>query len=312
MEFIRPPRLQKGDLVGLISPASPIADASRIDRGVRYLESIGYRVVLGKNITAEHGYLAGTDEQRAADLHTMFENVKVRAILCIRGGYGSPRLLSLLDYRLIRRNPKIFVGYSDITGLQLAMWKKAGLVTFHGPMVGVDMANEMDSFTEETFWGFVTSTKKRGAISVPDNNAEVLFPGKATGRLLGGNLALVVSLLGTPYQPNFSRSVLFIEDIGEEPYRIDRMLIQLRNARILGRTSAILSGQFTDCVPADNTKASLSVDQILSEAAASARRPFVARLPFGHENPKMTIPVGIRARVLTDSGQIEFLEPAVR
>jgi muramoyltetrapeptide carboxypeptidase len=170
----------------------------------------------------------------------------------------------------------------------------------------------MDSFTEETFWGFVTSTKKRGAISLPDNNAEVLFPGKATGRLLGGNLALVVSLLGTPYQPNFSKSLLFIEDIGEEPYRIDRMLVQLHNARILRRTSAILSGQFTDCVPADNTKASLTVAQILSEAAASARRPFVARLPFGHENPKMTIPVGIRARILADSGQIEFLEPAVR
>jgi len=312
MKFIRPPRLQQGDLLGLISPASPIADASRIERGVRYLETIGYRVVLGKSITAEHGYLAGTDEQRASDLHTMFENAEVRAIMCIRGGYGSPRLLSLLDYRLIRRNPKIFVGYSDITGLQLALWKKAGLVTFHGPMVGVDMADKMDPFTEETFWGFVTSTKKRGAISLPDNNAEVLFPGKATGRLLGGNLALVVSLLGTPYQPNFSKSLLFIEDIGEEPYRIDRMLVQLHNARILRRTSAILSGQFTDCVPADNTKASLTVAQILSEAAASARRPFVARLPFGHENPKMTIPVGIRARVLADSGQIEFLEPAVR
>jgi muramoyltetrapeptide carboxypeptidase len=312
MEFIRPPRLNRGDLVGLVSPASPIADPSRIDRGVRYLEGLGYRVLLGKSITAVHGYLAGTDVERVADLHAMFERGDVRAIFCVRGGYGSPRLLSLLNYRLVRRNPKIFVGYSDITGLQLALWKKAGLVTFHGPMVGVDMADTMDSFTEEILWSLLTSTKKQGKITLPDNKATTVFPGRGTGRLLGGNLALVVSLLGTPFQPSFSGSILFLEDIGEEPYRIDRMLVQLSNTRILGRSTAILAGQFTDCEPEDKTKPSLTVDQLLSEAANSARRPLLAHLPFGHENPKMTMPVGIRARVDASARQIELLEPAVR
>lgn len=312
MEFIRPPRLNRGDLIGLVSPASPIADPSRIDRGVRYLEGLGYRVLLGKSITAIHGYLAGTDEQRVADLHTMFAHKDVRAIFCVRGGYGTPRLLSLLDYRLVRRNPKIFVGYSDITGLQLALWKKAGLVTFHGPMVGVDMADEMDTFTEEMFWSLLTSDRKHGPISLPEERARTVFPGKGTGRLLGGNLALIVSLLGTPFQPSFSGSVLFLEDIDEEPYRIDRMLVQLRNSRILGRSAAILTGQFTDCEPEDKTKPSLTVDQLLTEAARSARRPLLAHLPFGHENPKMTIPLGIRARVDAGARQIELLEPAVR
>jgi len=311
MEFIRPPRLNKGDLLGLVSPASPIADPSRIDRGVRYLEGLGYRVLLGKSITAVHGYLAGTDEQRAADLHAFFARKDVRAILCIRGGYGTPRLLSLLDYRLVRRNPKIFVGYSDITALQLALWKRAGLVTFHGPMVGVDMADTMDAFTEEIFWNLLTSDRKQGKIKLPDDTAITVFPGRGTGRLLGGNLALIVSLLGTPYQPSFSGSVLFLEDIGEEPYRIDRMLVQLRNTRILGRSAAILAGQFTDCVPEDKSKPSLTVDQLLSEAASSTRRPLLAHLPFGHENPKMTIPLGIRARVDAGARQIELLEPAV-
>ncbi len=312
MEFIRPPRLNKGDLLGLVSPASPIADPSRIDRGVRYLEGLGYRVLLGKSVTAVHGYLAGTDEQRAADLHAFFARKDVRAILCVRGGYGTPRLLSLLDYRLVRRNPKIFVGYSDITALQLALWKRAGLVTFHGPMVGVDMADTMDAFTEEIFWNLLTSDRKQGKIKLPDDTAITVFPGRGTGRLLGGNLALIVSLLGTPYQPSFSGSVLFLEDIGEEPYRIDRMLVQLRNTRILGRSAAILAGQFTDCVPEDKSKPSLTVDQLLSEAASSTRRPLLAHLPFGHENPKMTIPLGIRARVDAGARQIELLEPAVR
>jgi len=312
MEFIRPSRLNRGDLIGLVSPASPIADPSRIERGVRYLEGLGYRVLLGKSITAIHGYLAGTDEQRVTDLHAMFAHKDVRAIFCIRGGYGTPRLLSLLDYRLVRRNPKVFVGYSDITGLQLALWKKAGLVTFHGPMVGVDMADKMDAFTEEIFWRLLTSDRKHGPISLPEKKTRTVFPGKGTGRLLGGNLALIVSLLGTPFQPSFSGSVLFLEDIGEEPYRIDRMLVQLRNSRILGRSAAILTGQFTDCEPEDKTKPSLTVDQLLSETAGNARRPFLAHLPFGHENPKMTMPLGIRVRVDAGARQIELLEPAVR
>ena len=280
MQPVKPRALRQGDLIGLISPASPIADTSRIDRAVRYLESLGYRVRLGHHVTASYGYLAGTDRDRAADLHTMFADRSVRAIFSIRGGYGTPRLLESLDYRLIRNNPKIFVGYSDITALELAIWRKTGLVTFHGPMAGVDLAGAPDPFTEEMFWGMLCSKKKRGAIALPNGPLHSLRAGKASGRLLGGNLALVVSMLGTPYQPDFRETILFLEDITEEPYRIDRMLTQLRNAGILRRSAAILTGHFTDCLPQDTTKPSLSLGTDPGRDGSTRGTPLPGRSPL--------------------------------
>lgn len=312
MEVAKPRALRPGDLIGLVSPASPIADTTRIEKAVRYLESIGYRVKTGNHVTDSHGYLAGTDADRAADLHAMFADRAVSAVFSIRGGYGSPRLLSCLDYRLIGNNPKIFTGYSDITALELALWRKAGLITFHGPMAGVDLAGAPDPFTEEMFWGMLTSKSKRGTITVPGASPKTLHPGRAAGRLLGGNLALVASQLGTPYLPDLRDAILFLEDITEEPYRIDRMLTQLHNAGILRRSGAILSGQFTDCLPEDATKPSLTLDEILAETATQAGRPFLAALPFGHESPKMTLPVGLRVRVDAGAGTLAFLEAAVR
>ena len=309
---LKPPRLRPGDLIALVSPASTIADPSRIDRAVRYLEGLGYRTTVGKSVLSCLGYLAGTDEERTADLHDAFTNPQVKAIFCIRGGYGTPRILSMLRYPLIARNAKILMGYSDITALALALWRKTGLVTFHGPMAGVDMADPMDAFTEELCWRVLTTPSKVGAIQFPDVPAAALVPGRAAGRLLGGNLALLVSSMGTPYVPDLRGSILFIEDIGEEPYRIDRMLAQLRNARILPSCAAILGGQFTDCGPKDTTKPSLTLEEVLRDAARSAGRPFLAGLPFGHEARKMTIPVGIRARVDAGAGKLEYLEAAVR
>ena len=168
MEPLKPPRLKAGDLIGIISPASRIMDPTRIEKGIAYLERLGYRTIQGEHILKTYGYLAGTDEERVADLHVMFANPEVKAIMCIRGGYGTPRLLSLVDYRLIARNPKIFVGYSDITSLQLALWKKCGLVTFQGPMVGVDLPEQLDGYTEELFWRLLTSPKKAGAVVPAD------------------------------------------------------------------------------------------------------------------------------------------------
>jgi len=309
---LKPPRLRPGDLIGLVSPASTIADPSRIERGVRYLEGCGYRVIVGAHITKVFGYLAGTDEERVADLHSMFSNSAVRAIMCVRGGYGTPRLLSLINYRLIARNPKILLGYSDITALQLAIWRKTGLVSFQGPMVGVDMADPMDRWTEELLWSILTTNKKRGKIDLPQGVGETLTPGQGKGVLLGGNLALVLSVLGTPYQPDFRNAILFLEDIGEEPYRVDRMLAQLHSASILSKCSVILGGQFTDCVPQDKTKPSFTVEEVLRDAARKVGTPFLARLPFGHEHPKMTVPLGIQARVDAGSCMVEYLQSAVR
>jgi muramoyltetrapeptide carboxypeptidase len=311
MKPLKPPRLRAGDLIGLVSPASPIADPSRIDKGVRYLESLGYRVEVAPSVLKNHGYLAGTDEERAGDLHAFFARKDVRAIMCIRGGYGTPRLLHIINYRLIAANPKVFVGYSDLTALQLAIWKRTGLVQFHGPMVGVDMADQMDAFTEGMFWRAVTSASPAGRIPLPDAPPAALTAGRARGRLLGGNLALLVSNMGTRYFPDLSGALLYLEDIGEEPYRVDRMLFQLLNAGILRKVSGILTGQFTDCGPKDATKPSFTVDEVFRQIAAHTDRPFLTGLPFGHESRKMTLPLGIAARMDAGKGIIEYLEGAV-
>ena len=310
--ILKPGRLKKGDLIGIVTPASPVADASRIDKGVQYLERVGYRVTVGAHVGRVHGYLAGTDEERLADLHAMFTDRRVKAIIAVRGGYGTPRLLSRLNYRLISQNPKILVGFSDMTALQLAIWRKCRLITFHGPMAGVEMANTIDPFTEDLFWRAITSSKKLGPISFPpESKPECLSPGQATGRLLGGNLSLVVSLLGTRYFPDATGSVLFLEEIGEEPYRIDRMMTQLRNAGVISQCSAILTGQFTDCVPKDQTKPSQTVDELLRETARLAARPFISNLTFGHGPQKMTLPIGLRVRVDAGTRSITYLEAAV-
>lgn len=309
---VKPARLTKGDLIGIVSPSSPIADVSRVERGVRYIESLGYRVKVGNAVGKVHGYLAGTDEDRARDLHEMFADREVKAIICVRGGYGTPRLLSLLDYQLVARNPKIVVGFSDVTALQLALWRKCRLITFHGPMAGVEMANTMDAYTEEMFWRCLTSNKKLGLIFLPDAPRVLSDIGRSVrGRLLGGNLALVVSLVGTRFQPDFAGSLLFLEEIGEEPYRLDRMLTQLRNASVFAKANGMLLGHFTDCVPSDRSRPSFTADEVLKEAARLFGKPAIAGLPFGHVPRKLTLPVGLSARLNTKQPSLEFLESAV-
>jgi muramoyltetrapeptide carboxypeptidase len=312
VKTLKPPRLRAGNLIGVVSPASTIADPSRIEKGVAYLEKMGYRTCVGEHVLKVHGYLAGTDEERAGDLHAMFRNREVRAIMCIRGGYGTPRLLSLIDYPLIRRNPKIFVGYSDITSLQLALLRKCGLVTFQGPMVGVDMPNGIDAFTEGLFWQLLTSPRKAGSVLPAGEPVNTLRGGRGTGILVGGNLAHFVASLGTPYLPQLKGALLFLEDIGEEPYRVDRMMSQLRHASILRQAAGVLAGQFTDCAPKDSSARSLSLDDVFDEMAALAPTPFMSNLPFGHEARKMTMPMGIRARMNATEHSLEFLEGAVR
>jgi muramoyltetrapeptide carboxypeptidase len=231
----------------------------------------------------------------------------------VRGGYGTPRLLSLLNYKLIAHNPKIFVGYSDITALQLVFWKKSRLITFDGPMAGVEMANQIDPFTEEMFWQSITSSKKLGTVSLPENQKiESLRNGKASGRLVGGNLSLIVSLFGTRYQPDFTDSILFIEEITEEPYRVDRMMMQLQNSSLFKKANGMLLGQFTDCIPTDLTKPSLTTDEVLRDSATRFAKPTLFNLPFGHVSKKMTLPIGLRVRMDATKHSLEYLEAAVR
>jgi muramoyltetrapeptide carboxypeptidase len=310
MEVRVPGRLKKGDLLGIICPASPVYDMSRIESGVRYLEGLGYRTTVGRNASRHTGYLAGTDGERADDIHDMFTNRQVRGIFCARGGYGSPRLLPRLDYRRIARNPKIFVGYSDITALSMAFWTKCRLVTYHGPMLAVDLAAGVDPFAEESLWRMLTSPERHATLAMSDDDARVRHSGAASGRLLGGNLSLLVSLLGTPYMPDIRGGLLFLEEIGEDPYRVDRMLTQIANAGIFSRARGIALGRFTACVPKDPDVPSLSLGEVIAGRAELAERPFLSGFPIGHEKRMVTVPVGLRARLDADRGEITLLEPA--
>lgn len=312
MNIIKPAKLNKGDLIGIISPASTPDDLSRIEKGVCYLEKLGYHAEVAPNVGKVYGYLAGTDDERISDLHYMFGKKEVKAIMCVRGGYGTPRLLDKIDYALIKKNPKIFVGYSDITTLQLAFYKKTGLVTFAGPMLAVDFWNEVSSFTEEMFWALITSKKKFGKVLNPENEKfYVLRNGKAKGQLLGGNLALVTSIAGTSYFPSFEEKILMIEEIGEAPYRVDRMLNQLRLMGIFDQIKAVILGRFVDCYESDQYKKSLTLNEVIDDYFGKMKIPVIYNFKHGHIKDNITVPFGINYRIDTAEHTVEILESAV-
>jgi len=312
MRIIKPKKLEKGDVIGIISPASSPDDLSKINKGVNYLEKIGYRVEIGANVGKVEGYLAGNDHQRVDDLHSMFANKKVKAIFSIRGGYGSGRLLDKIDYKLIKNNPKIFVGYSDINALQMAFFAKCGLITYAGPMVAVDFHEEISSFTEEIFWETITSNTKIGKLKNPNNQKlYVLTKGRGEGRILGGNLSLLVSLLGTQYFPNFKNSILMLEDINEAPYRIDRMFNQLRLAKLFKEIKGIILGRFVDCVESDPSKKSFTLNEIVADYFQHLKIPVAYNVKHGHIKDSITIPFGVRVVLNASRHFIEIPESGV-
>ncbi len=312
MNILKPPRLRKGDLIGIVSPASAPSAQEKIDKGVQYLEHLGYRVKIGKYVMAQHGYLAGTDEQRAEDLNDMLRDRAVRAVFAIRGGYGTPRLLHFVDYKAVRRDPKILVGYSDLTGLQLALYKKAGLVTFSGPMLGVEMWDSIDPFTEEHFWRVITSSARIGFLKNPDGEPLISNNrGRVSGRLLGGNFSLLASLLGTPYLPDFSHAVLVLEDVDEAPHRVDRMFTQLFHAGITSTINGLVLGAFTDCVPSDPSKPHLTIGQVIEDALQRLQCPVLSNLQYGHIAKKVTLPLGVQAVLDARRGTLKLEEGAV-
>jgi len=313
MKTLKPPRLRRGNLIGIVSPASTPSTHEKVEKGVRYLEGLGYRVEIGRHAMAQYGYLAGTDEERAADLNDMLRNPAVRAVFALRGGYGTPRILDLIDYKAARRDPKILVGYSDITGLQLAFLRKAGLVTFSGPMVAVEMWDHIDPFTEESFWRVVTSGSRVGSLQNPDDEPLVAYnKGRASGILVGGNFSLLASLIGTPYLPNLRNALLVLEDVDEAPHRVDRMLAQLRHTGILKNIAGLILGKFTDCVPSDPSKPHFTIEQVLQETVSAVRCPVLTNLQYGHIAKKLTIPFGVRATLDTRTPSLKVTEGAVR
>lgn len=313
-DLIRPRRLRPGDTIGLITPGSYLSDEG-LGRAVRNLESLGFRVKLGEHISAENGFVAGTDEQRLADLHAMFADPEVAGIWCARGGYGCTRLLPFIDYDLIRDHPKALIGYSDITALHIAIHQRTGLVTFHGP-VG---ASDLTDYTRAQFEAVLMEGRAPYTIELSEDNlakeAEayqpaVLRPGKARGVLTGGNLSLLAALCGTPDEPDFAGKLVFLEEIGEKPYRIDRMLTQLRQATALHEAAGLALGVFAGCEP-DEDDRSLSLQETLTDRLAELGPAAVYGLSFGHIANQCTLPVGVEAELDTEARTITLLERGV-
>src|SRR5262245_42368914 len=247
---IKPPRLRLGDTIGIIAPASAPPDPKAIDRSVATLEKLGFKPRLARNVRKRWGYLAGTDRERASDLMSMFTDKKVNAIICVRGGYGTGRLLPLLDYRAIRANPKIFIGYSDITSLHCAFLEKSNLVSFHGPMLNSDfIKKDFPDFTLQSFFKTLMRPSAAGSVrhGYKRKTVSILRRGTASGPLLGGNISLLCASLGTPFQPSFKNKILFFEDLDEVPYRFDRMLTQLLNAGLLQQVVGVAVGVNANC-----------------------------------------------------------------
>lgn len=312
--MIKAQALRKGDTIGLIAPASKPQVHKKIAKSVRYFESLGYRVALGKSIEKEHGYLAGTDKERADDIHRMFSDKKVKAMFFMRGGYGTIRLLPHLDYDLIARNPKIVIGYSDATSLHLAIYKMTGLTScFFGPMPGVDIWNGFDPFAEECMWRALTSTKPFGELPMNSTEGVPLIKSKkepVEGRLLGGNMTVFSSVMGTPYMPSLKNRIFLFEDVTEPPYRIDRYFAQLKAAGALDSAKAILLGQFSDCDEPDKTKPTLTTEEAIKDHLGKLTIPVLTNLPFGHVPRQWTLPIGVKVRV--DGKKVSVIESVLK
>lgn len=316
--LLKPERLQPGDVVGIVAPASAPPDPKAVDRVLEQVERLGFKPKLGRHVRARLGFLAGTDRERAGDLMAMFADRSVRGIICLRGGYGTARIVNLLDYGVLRRNPKVFAGYSDITMLHCALQTKVGLVTFHSPMLNEGLgAEKFPAFSNGSFLRNVCEAKPSGSICAGGGktSATILRRGIAEGRLIGGNLSVLVTTLGTPFQPQFKDRILFLEDIGEKPYRLDRMLTHLLNAGALEQVAGIAVGVNRDCDEPKSSKRKeyrQSAADVVKERLASLGVPVVAGLPFGHQPMNATLPIGVRARLDANRGNIIITEAAVR
>ena len=312
MKYIKPNKLKKGELIGIISPASTTNDPILMENGVKYFERLGYQVLPGKNLDKRNGYLAGTDEERLNDIHDMFSNRKVKAVFCLRGGYGASRLLDKIDYKLIQQNPKIFVGFSEITSLQMAFLAKSKLVTFAGPMVLPNFSENVNPFTEENCWATITSKRKRPEIKL---DGEQFFQTKtlkkSSGKLIGGNLAVLTALVGTGYLPNFKNKILLLEEINEPPYKIDRMLNQLRLKGVFEELKGIILGDFIDCVEQDKNKLTLGLTEVLVDYFNRLNIPVINNFPFGHSSKIFTLPIGCKVQLDLNKRSVRLMEAGV-
>jgi len=317
MPIIKPMRLKKGDTIGLIAPASNVWEDEEINFATDVLRSFGFKVKHGKNLFKRYGYLAGEDKERADDVNTMFADKTVDGAFCIRGGYGTPRMLPYVNYELIKKNPKVLIGYSDISALLNAITARTGLITFHGPIAKQNFSDyTLANFKKILFnpsapveLATVPHFEAKEGTAEKDNRLTVLHEGKATGQLIGGNLSLMVKLVGTPFEPDYTGKILFLEEIEEAPYRVDGMLTHLWLAGRLDKLAGVVFGKCSDCEASEAP--SLSVEQVLRDRLGSLNIPVLSGVMIGHIEDLATIPVGAIATLDTSTKRLVLEKTAV-
>jgi muramoyltetrapeptide carboxypeptidase len=314
--LVRPARLAPGSSVALVAPSGPILERDELARAMQLCRELGHEPVLGAHAGGRYGYLAGEDEQRLADLNAALRDPRIDAVWCIRGGYGLTRILDRVDLAALERRPKAVLGFSDVTALLLAITARARVVSFHAPTA----RQPMTAFSRRHFAEVLWLAEPAGALERLQPPAEVLVPrgprivtlnaGRAEGPLVGGNLSLLQCLVGTPWLPDLDGALLFLEDVGEDLYRVDRMLSHLRLAGLLDRIAGLIVGQFTD-MKRGTADGALGFEEVLEHYVGPLGIPAAFGFPIGHVDEQWTLPIGVRARLDAGGGEVEILEAAV-
>lgn len=314
--MIRPKKLEKGDTIGVISPASPSDKKSEVTRAAETLEGWGYKVVIGANVNKRKGLVSATEEERASDFNEMFRRDDIDAVFVTQGGYGSAQIIHLIDFDMVRVNPKIFTGFSDITSLHLALYKFSDLVSFHGPGMARFNNEELTKYTKEHFFKAIGETEPIGLISMPNDKKWIhsLSGGVAEGDLVGGNLTLLCASLGTPYAFDPVGKILFIEDVDTEPWVFDHLFSHLRNAGYLDKLKGVAVGECHNCEPFKHNPGfhcDISLEDVLEYYLVPLGIPVLYGLPFGHTDDLATLPLGVKVRLDGDKKTFEVLENGV-
>ena len=313
---IRPKALKPGDTIGIVSPSSAIFQTEPYEIAVESMQAMGLKVKLGAYVKNRYGHLAGRDEERAQEFNDMFTDPSVNAVIALRGGSGAARIVDKLDYEVIAANPKIFIGYSDITALHMAIYEKTGLVTFHGPLA----TSTWNSFAVDHFKRLLfdkealflqNPSEKGGLLTQVKNRTRTMTPGKASGQLLGGNLSVLTGIMGSEYFPSdWNNKILYLEDVGEAIYAVDRMMSQLQLGGVLDSISGFVFGKCTDCDPGRGY-GSLTMEEVLDHYIKPLGIPAFSGTMIGHINDNFTIPNGVEAEIDADNGTIRLKTPAV-
>ncbi|MGB7841489.1 MAG: LD-carboxypeptidase [Salinimicrobium sp.] len=316
-DIIVPEGLKQGDTIGIVSPSGAIFESEPYKIARESFEALGLKVKFGKFTKSRYGHLAGTDEERASELMEMFTDPTVKAVIALRGGSGAARILDRLDYELIKRNPKIFMGYSDITALHLAIYNKTGLVTFHGPLAVSTWNSFSTQYFKELFFekeavAYSNPTNKGDELTQTSNRIRTITGGTATGDLLGGNLSVLTGIMGTPYFPSdWKGKILYLEEIGEKIYSVDRMMTQLQLGGVLEQISGFVFGKCNDCEPGGSGYGSLTMEEVIDHYIKPLDIPAFSGAMIGHIADNATIPNGIPATIDAEKGTIQLLRPAV-